>query len=75
MSMPETTIRSADLKPGARLQHANGEIVTLDRRKTRDEDHHGIPYWPGWWLRDGAGGIADFVIDGGDDEPSDWTVL
>lgn len=64
--------RSEDLQPGTRLRHRDGKIVTLGRRKTPPDDQHGLPYWPGWWLRDESGGLADFVID---HEDSDWTVL
>lgn len=67
-------MRSSELQPGTRLQHADGKIVTLDRRKTRDElrSRCDIPYHPGWRLRDESGGLADFVIDADD---SAWTVL
>lgn len=40
----------------------DGEIVTLDRRKDAS-------LTPGWWLREGGGGLADFVID---DPDSAW---
>lgn len=69
--MPEP-ISSADLRPGTKLRHKNGHVVTLDRRKRPGEERHGLPYHPGWWLRDDAGGLADFVIDA---DESDWTIL
>lgn len=60
---------SKDLKPGTRVQHKSGTIVTLDRRKRPGDSEFGLP---GWWLRDEPGGLADIVID---DRESDWTVL
>lgn len=64
-------MKSVDLQPGTRLQYADGEIAVLDHRKDPNEDHHGLPFHTGWWLRDG-GGLADFVIDAPD---TDWKVL
>lgn len=64
--------RSQDLQPGTRLRHdGDGAVVVLARRKTINDDHHGLPYHSGWWLRDGSGGLADFVIDADD---SDWII-
>ena len=66
-------MRSADLPPGTRVKHrASGSIAVLARRKNRDEHSLllSVPFWPGWWLRDNRGGLADHVIDGGD-----WEVL
>lgn len=60
-------IRSEELQPGTRLQHPDGAVVTLDRRKTSEEAF----VLPGWWLCEG-GGLADVVIDS---DVSDWTVL
>jgi len=62
---------SVDLKPGTRLQHRDGAIVTLDRRKNPDENRPGFRYLPGWWVVEG-GGLADIVID---DPKSDWRVI
>lgn len=56
---------SKELQPGQRLRYLDGSVVTLDRRKTPGEDS-----LPGWWCREG-GGLADVVIDGGED----WTLL
>jgi hypothetical protein len=69
-----TRTPSAQLEPGTRLRYGLvGEIVTLDRRKTPDDDHHGLPFHPGWWLRGrNAGGLADFVLDADD---SCWKVV
>ena len=76
--MNETTIRSADLRPGMRLRYRDGTVVTLARRKSPSdllpETRRGmerLPYHSGWWLRDG-GGLADFVLDA---DESDWTIL
>lgn len=58
-------MRSADMHPGDRLEHESRDvIVTLRCRKTPDDDHHGLPYQPGWWLVD-QGGLSDSIIDGG----------
>lgn len=56
-----------DLQPGMQLRYKDGTVVTLDRRKDFSRDG-----WPGWWLRDNAGGLADFVLD---DPDSGWTVV
>lgn len=55
-------MRSRDLRPGDRLQSKDGTVVTLARRKHPDEDHHGLPFHPGWWIEEG-GGLADFAIE------------
>lgn len=69
--MSNTGIISRDLAPGTALRHANGHIVILDRRKSPDDDLHGLPFHAGWWLRDDAGGLSDSVIE----ELDEWTVL
>lgn len=61
-------MRSGELYPGDRLQHADGMVVTLARRKRPSDGCSAIPFHPGWWLTDG-GGLADFVID---DPESPW---
>lgn len=65
---------SKDLKPGTRLRYRLGgqSVVTLERRKRAEDDHHGLPFNPGWWLADNRGGLADYVID---DEHSAWEVI
>lgn len=65
-------MKSSEMKPGTALRHTSGHIVILDRRKSDDDDLHGLPFHPGWWLRDDAGGLVDWTIDA---EDSDWTVL
>lgn len=61
---------SRDLQPGTRVSDKRGNTVTLDRRKTINDDHQGLPFHPGWWCREG-GGIADFVLD---DPNSGWYI-
>lgn len=68
---------SKDLMPGTRLRWAGMDAVgrtpfaVLQHRKMPDEDHHGIPYQPGWWC-EGGGGLADYVIDA---EHSQWEII
>lgn len=68
-------VASRSLTPGTQLQHRDGKIVTLDRRKDRNElaarRTLDMPVHEGWWLTDGSG-LADFVID---KEDADWVVL
>lgn len=60
------SVCSRCLKPGQMLRNARtGVTVTLDRRKRPDESND-----PGWWLRDGFGGLVDWVIKKGD-----WIVV
>jgi hypothetical protein len=56
---------SVELQPGDQIRDPrspHGKVFTLDRRKDPNDPLHGIPFWPGWWLKEG-GGFADFVID------------
>lgn len=62
---------SATLAPGTRLRHKDGTVVVLERRKQPGEGSPRLPFFPGWWVRDG-GGLADRVIDADD---GCWTVL
>ena len=62
---------SNELRPGTQLRHRDGAMVTLDRRKTAGDNHHGLPFIPGWWVRE-SGGLADVVIDA---EDGQWTVV
>jgi hypothetical protein len=68
---PAESVRSVNLKPGDRLRHSSGSVVTIRRRKSADDDHHGLSFRPGWWLVEG-GGLADFVFD---DSPGEWTLI
>lgn len=65
-------VKSADLKPGTKLRYKDGVVVVLDRRKTPQDDHHGVPFHAGWWLVGPHGGLADFVID---NPERGWEVL
>lgn len=60
---------SEALTPGTILRHKRSaaEVVLSHRKEGRDATPH-----PGWWLKDNAGGLADFVIDA---EHSDWEVV
>lgn len=46
-------------------------VAVLERRKRPSDDHHGLPYMPGWWI-EGGGGLADVAID---DADSQWEIL
>lgn len=69
--------QSADLAPGTRLRwtgpHSDNrpDIAVLERRKKPGDDHHNLPFRPGWWV-EGGGGLADYVIDAAD---SKWEVI
>lgn len=65
-------MKSADLRPGTRVRHKSGSIVTLSHRKKPSAYPHDLPFHPGWWLVDNRGGLADYAID---NENEDWTVL
>ena len=56
LSTEPVHIDPSALRPGTHVQHKNGELVILERRKADDS---------GWWLRHG-GGLADRVILSGD---------
>lgn len=64
-------VMSCNLTPGVKLQHRDGKIVTLDRRKDPADHDSKAPFWPGWWIVEG-GGLADMVYDAPN---SEWEPL
>lgn len=75
--MALTRTPSSELTPGTRLRWTGprtqgvGNVAILERRKQHTDNHHGLPFHPGWWV-EGGGGLADFVIDA---EDSNWEVI
>lgn len=66
--------KSIDLQPGTTLRWmgtSGSDNIVLDRRKRYDDDHHGLPYKPGWWIVNG-GGLVDTAID---EEGSKWEIV
>lgn len=70
--------RSADLAPGTVVRWRGTSDAVLERRKDPDDRAgadwgFGLPFFPGWWLADNRGGLADFVID--DPERFGWEIV